>query len=67
MSTTPFVGTDAVRAGSLTERDLRRSCTRIYRDVYKRRGSNLTAKDRAIAAWLWSGKGAVVALSLIHI
>jgi len=44
VSTTPFVGTDAVRAGSLTERELRRSCTRIYRDVYQRRGSNLTAR-----------------------
>jgi hypothetical protein len=61
VSTTPFVGTDAVRAGSLTERDLRRSCTRIYRNVYQRRGSNLNAKDRAVAAWLWSGKEAVVA------
>ena len=64
VSTTPFVGTDAIRAGSLTERELQRSCTRIYRDVYQRRGSNLTARDRAIAAWLWSGKEAVVAGTL---
>ncbi len=40
---------------------MRRSCTRIYRNVYQRRGSNLTAKDRAVAAWLWAGKEAVVA------
>ncbi len=40
---------------------MRRSCTRIYRNVYQRRGSALTAKDRAVAAWLWSGKKAVVA------
>jgi hypothetical protein len=58
---TPFVGTEAVRAGTLTERELRRSCTRIYRNVYQRRDSGLTAKDRAVAAWLWSGKKAVVA------
>ena len=58
---TPFVGTEAVRAGALTERELRRSCTRIYRNVYQRRDSGLTAKDRAVAAWLWSGKKAVVA------
>ena len=32
-----------------------------YRDVYQRRGSALTARDRAVAAWLWSGKKAVVA------
>ncbi|ORW38206.1 hypothetical protein AWB90_24540 [Mycobacterium paraense] len=58
---TPFIGTHAVGAGTLTERELRRSCTRIYRNVYQRRGSVLTAKDRAVAAWLWSGKQAVVA------
>lgn len=58
---TPFVGTQAVYAGTLTERELRRSCTRIYRNVYQRRDSGLTAKDRAVAAWLWSGKNAIVA------
>jgi restriction endonuclease-like protein len=57
----PFVGTDAVNAGAFTERELRRSCTRIYRNVYQRRGSELTAKDRALAAWLWSDKKAVLA------
>jgi hypothetical protein len=58
---TPFVGTEAVGAGTFTERELRRACTRIYRNVYQRRETALTAKDRAIAAWLWSGKKAVVA------
>jgi hypothetical protein len=58
---TPFVGTQAVYAGTFTERELRRSCTRIYRNVYQRRDSGLTAKDRAVAAWLWSGKKAIVA------
>lgn len=58
---TPFLGTEAVHSGVVTERELRRSCTRIYRNVYQRRGSALTAKDRAVAAWLWSGKNAVVA------
>ncbi|WP_068180372.1 DUF559 domain-containing protein [Mycobacterium sp. UM_CSW] len=58
---TPFVGTHAVDAGALTRRELRRSCTRIYRNVYQRRDSALTAKDSVIAAWLWSGKQAVVA------
>lgn len=57
----PFVGTDSVSAGVWTERELRRSCTRIYRNVYLRRGRELTARDRAIAAWLWSGKQAIVA------
>jgi hypothetical protein len=48
-------------AGSLTERELRRSCTRVYRNVYLRRGVELNAASRALAAWLWSGKQAVVA------
>jgi hypothetical protein len=59
--TTPFIGSEALRAGTLTERELRRSCSRIYRNVYQRRGAELSAKDRALAAWLWSGKEAVVA------
>jgi len=58
---TPFVGTEAVHAGTFTERELRRSCTRIYRNVYQRRDSAFNARDRAVAAWLWSGKKAVVA------
>lgn len=61
VNTEPFVGTDAIRTGAWTQRELRRSCQRIYRNVYQRRGSELTARDRAIAAWLWSGKEAVVA------
>lgn len=58
---TPFIGTEALRSGALTERELRRSCTRIYRNVYQRRGAELSAEHRAVAAWLWSGKEAVVA------
>jgi hypothetical protein len=58
---TPFVGTEAIDAGTFTERELRRSCTRVYRNVYQRRDNGLTAADRAVAAWLWSGKRAVVA------
>src|ERR1700728_2619978 len=59
--TTPFAGSEAILAGTWTKRELRRSCTRVYRDVYQRRGSALTARDRAVAAWLWSEKKAVVA------
>ena len=57
----PFVGTEAVATGALTQRELSRHCTRIYRNVYSRNGSELSARDRAVAAWLWSGKTAVVA------
>ncbi|UMB67540.1 endonuclease domain-containing protein [Mycobacterium paraterrae] len=57
----PFVGTDALRAGTLTEHELRLSCTRVYRNVYLRRGTELSAEGRARAAWLWSGGHAVIA------
>lgn len=50
-----------MRAGTLTERELRRCYTRVYRNVYQRRGSEPTARDRALAAWLWAGSEAVVA------
>jgi hypothetical protein len=55
-----FVGSEAISAGALTQRDLSR-CVRVYRNVYGHRGGQLTARDRAIAAWLWSGKNSVVA------
>jgi hypothetical protein len=55
------MGTEAVAAGTLTKRDLSRSYDRIYRNVYLPRGTVLTAHNRAIAAWLWSGRQAVVA------
>jgi hypothetical protein len=57
----PFVGTDALRAGTLSEYELRRSYTRVYRNVYVRRGVELSAASRAVAAWPWSGKEGVVA------
>jgi hypothetical protein len=57
----PFIGTEAVRGGTLTRHELQRSCTRVYRNVYVRRGSELSAESRAVAAWLWAGKNAVVA------
>jgi hypothetical protein len=61
MGREPFIGSDAVTAGILTQRELSSRCERIYRNVYGRRGLQLTARDRAVAAWLWSGKNGVVA------
>jgi hypothetical protein len=57
----PFVGTEALRARTLTHHELRLSCNRVYRNVYLRRGVELSAERRAVAAWLWSGRKAVVA------
>jgi REase_MTES_1575 len=54
------VGSEEISAGAVTQRHLSR-CDRVYRNVYSRRGVPLTARDRAIAAWLWSGRKSVVA------
>ncbi|MDT5350881.1 MAG: hypothetical protein QOH91_4168 [Mycobacterium sp.] len=37
-----------------------RSCTKVHRNVYARTGVELTALDRAQAAWLWSGRRAIL-------
>lgn len=56
----PFIGTEAVTAG-LSRRQLHRQCEAVYRNVYIPRGEQLTARSRAKAAWLWSGRTATVA------
>jgi hypothetical protein len=55
-----FVGTEALAAGELTRRDLRRRYTKVHRNVYSRADVQLTAADRARAAWLWSGRRAIL-------
>ena len=55
-----IVSTEALADGSLTRRDLRRCYTKVYRNVYARTGVELTALDRAHAAWLWSGRRATL-------
>jgi hypothetical protein len=55
-----IVATEALANGSLTRRDLMRSYTKLHRNVYTRTGVELTALDRAHAAWLWSGRRAIL-------
>jgi Protein of unknown function (DUF559) len=57
----PFVGTEALAAGLLTNHGLRTSYTAVHRNVYVPRGVTLTAVDKAVAAWLWSRREGVVA------
>lgn len=56
----PFIGTEALRAGRVGRRALHRRYTAIYRNVYLANDQSLTAVDRAVAAWLWSGRQATV-------
>ncbi|HZQ33083.1 MAG TPA: DUF559 domain-containing protein [Mycobacterium sp.] len=55
-----IVATEALASGELTRRDLSRVYVKVYRNVYVRNGVPLSAVDRARAAWLWSGREAVL-------
>jgi very-short-patch-repair endonuclease len=57
----PFLGTEAIASGVATKRTLRSRYEMIYRNVYVPKGVEITAADRAVAAWLWSDRGATVA------
>lgn len=57
----PFIGSEALAAGLLTKGQLTTGHTRLFRDVYVDKAIRVTAGDRARAAWLWSGRRAVVA------
>ncbi|HYO03427.1 MAG TPA: hypothetical protein VET27_16760 [Mycobacterium sp.] len=54
------MASEVLASGALTRNDLRRRYVKVHRDVYVRRGRDLTALDRARAAWLWSHREAVL-------
>ncbi|MBO0679301.1 hypothetical protein JRC04_17690 [Mycolicibacterium sp. S2-37] len=60
MRSTFILATEALASGELTRRDLRRRYAKVHRNVYIRKGTELTARDRARAAWLWSGERATL-------
>jgi hypothetical protein len=57
----PFLGTEALAAGLLTGHGLRTDYVAVHRNVYVPYGAQLDAVDKAVAAWLWSRRKAVVA------
>jgi hypothetical protein len=57
----PFIGSEAVASGALTPHQLRTRFVAVHRDVFVSRDIELTAIDRAQAAWLWSKRRGVVA------
>ena len=46
--------------GALTRHDLRTNFRRLLPDVYAPKRAELTLQQRAVAAWLWSGRRAVI-------
>jgi very-short-patch-repair endonuclease len=57
----PFIGSEAVAAGTLTKAQLATRYRRLFSDVYVMRDVDLDAVIRAKAAWLWARRRGVVA------
>jgi very-short-patch-repair endonuclease len=57
----PFVGTEALAAGAVTNHGLRTAYVAVHRNVYVPRGARPDAVDKAVAAWLWSRRLGVLA------
>ncbi|OHV05983.1 endonuclease domain-containing protein [Mycobacterium talmoniae] len=57
----PFLGTEALAAGTVSRRALATYYRAIYRNVYLANDQQLTPTDRAVAAWLWSDRQATAA------
>ena len=55
-----FRGSEALALGALTRHELRTSYRRVLPDVYAPKRAELTLQQRAVAAWLWSGRRAVI-------
>jgi hypothetical protein len=55
-----ILASEALASGAVTRNDLRRRYVKVHRNVYARRGLELSALDRAVAAWLWSERKAVL-------
>jgi hypothetical protein len=65
----PFIGTEAVENGVVTRHELARWYRPFFPNVHARRGQELTVRDRAVGAWLWSNRRAIVsgvAASAMH-
>lgn len=57
----PFRGTEAIAAGRLSARQLNRLYVAVYPGVYAPREVELSPRQRAKAAWLWSRRVGVIA------
>lgn len=57
----PFIGSEAVASGEVTKSALRTRYTKLFRDVYVNRGTEITPLVRARAGWLWSRRRGIIA------
>jgi hypothetical protein len=57
----PFIGVEALAAGVIPERAMRKAYEPLYPGVFIPRGVEPSARQRAEAAWLWSKRSGVLA------
>jgi hypothetical protein len=57
----PFVGTEALSTGAISERTMRRRYMPLYPGIYVPREAAVSARHRARAAWLWSKRRGMLA------
>lgn len=57
----PFLGTEAVAAGAVNRYQLAMHHDQLFRNVYVPKGYEPTPVDKAVGAWLWSGRRATLA------
>lgn len=57
----PFRASEALAAGVVTRHRLRTDFQAVHRNVYLPNGLQLTPRNRAVAAWLWSDRSATLA------
>jgi hypothetical protein len=57
----PFIGTEALAAGVINRYQLATRYDALFRNAYLQKGHAPTPVDKAIAAWLWSGRRATPA------
>lgn len=55
-----LLASEALSDRALTRRDLQRDFRKIHNNVYAPKDMELTARDRTVAAWLWSDRAATV-------
>lgn len=57
----PFIASEALSSGLLRPHQLRSRYRAVFPNVYVRRDHQLTLRDRAVAAWLWSHRRGMLA------
>jgi hypothetical protein len=57
----PFIGSEAVNSGTLRPHQLRSRFRAVFPDVYVPRDQQLSLRQRAVAAWLWSHRQGILA------